>query len=91
MSSTSIIGPGNRVLPARQDQRRRLRLALAALAVPAFFVTGFALCSTSALGEPLPRRQINGSGGAAWWSCVAPVAVPDRERTHTTKRRSRHE
>ncbi len=40
MSSINISGPGNRVLPARQDQHSQLRLALAALAMPAFFVIG---------------------------------------------------
>jgi hypothetical protein len=55
MSSISITGPGNRVLPARQDQRRQWRLALAALALPAFFVIGFTLCYTSALQAPAPH------------------------------------
>ena len=55
MSSISIIGPGSRVLPPRQDQRRQLRLALAALALPAFFVIGLALCYTSALQAPAPH------------------------------------
>ena len=55
MNSISIIGPGNRVLPARQDQRRQLRRALAALALPAFFVIGFTLCYTSALQAPAPH------------------------------------
>jgi hypothetical protein len=55
MSSISIIGPGNRALPGRQDQRRQLRLALAALALPAFFVIGFTLCYTSALQAPAPH------------------------------------
>ena len=54
MSSISIIGPENRVLPARQDQRSQLRPALAALALPAFFVIGFTLCYTSAF-KPRPR------------------------------------
>jgi|HubBroStandDraft_6_1064221.scaffolds.fasta_scaffold1695372_2 hypothetical protein len=55
MSSINIIGPGNRVPPARQDQRSQLRLALAALAMPAFFVIGFTLCYTSALQAPAPH------------------------------------
>lgn len=52
MTSISITGPGNRMRPARQDQRSQLRLALAALAPSAFFVTGFTLCYTSALQAP---------------------------------------
>jgi hypothetical protein len=55
MSSISIIGPGTRALSARPDQRRQLRLALAALALPAFFVIGFTLCYTSALQAPAPH------------------------------------
>jgi hypothetical protein len=47
-------GP-DRVPPAQHDQRRQLRLALAALALPAFFVIGFALCYTSALQAPAPH------------------------------------
>jgi hypothetical protein len=43
------VGP-DRVLPAQHDQHRQLRLALAALALPAFLVIGFALCYTSAIG-----------------------------------------
>ncbi|HTV99762.1 MAG TPA: hypothetical protein VMF87_05640 [Streptosporangiaceae bacterium] len=41
MSSISIIGLGNRVPPARQGQRRRLRRALAALPLPVFLVVGY--------------------------------------------------
>jgi hypothetical protein len=40
-------GP-DRGLPAQHDQRRQLRLAVAALTLPAFFVIGFTLCYTSA-------------------------------------------
>jgi hypothetical protein len=43
------------VLPAQQSQHRQLRLALAALALPAFFVIGFTLCYTSALQAPAPH------------------------------------
>jgi hypothetical protein len=55
MSSVSIIGPGNRALPGRPDQRRQLRLAALALAAPVFFVIGFALCYTSAYQAPAPH------------------------------------
>jgi hypothetical protein len=66
MSSISITGPGTRVRPARQDQRRQLRLALAALALPAFFVIGFALCYTSAFQSPAPHGvQVVVAGSAA--------------------------
>jgi hypothetical protein len=47
-------GP-DRVLPGQQDQHRQLRRALAALALPAFFVIGFVLCYTSALQAPVPH------------------------------------
>jgi hypothetical protein len=47
-------GP-DRVLPPQQDQRRQRRLALAALSLPAFFVTGFTLCYASALQAPAPH------------------------------------
>jgi hypothetical protein len=46
---------GNTVAPAQQDQRRQLRSALLALAVPAFFVVGFALCYMSAYHGPSPH------------------------------------
>jgi hypothetical protein len=55
MSSNSVTGLGNRALLGRQDQHRQLRLALAALALPAFFVIGFTLCYTSALQAPAPH------------------------------------
>jgi hypothetical protein len=54
MTSITIMGSGNRALPARPDQHRQLRLALAALALPAFFVIGFTLCYTGALQAPAP-------------------------------------
>lgn len=45
----------DRVLPAQHDQRRQLRLAVGALALPAFFVIGFTLCYTRALQAPAPH------------------------------------
>jgi hypothetical protein len=48
------VGP-DRVLPAQHDQHRQLRLAVAALALPAFFVIGFALCYISAWQAPAPH------------------------------------
>jgi hypothetical protein len=63
MSSVSVIGLGNRVLPARQGQRRQLHRALAALALPAFFVIGFALCYTSATWRSPPRPGAPPPGG----------------------------
>ena len=46
---------GNTVVPAQQDQRRQLRLALLALVLPAFFVIGYALCYVSAFQAPAPH------------------------------------
>jgi hypothetical protein len=45
----------DRVLPAQHDQRRQLRLAVGALALPAFFVIGFTLCYTSAWQALVPH------------------------------------
>ena len=47
-------GP-DRVLPAQHDQHRQLRLAVGALALPAFLVIGFALCYISAWQAPAPH------------------------------------
>jgi hypothetical protein len=47
-------GP-DRVLPAQHDQHRQLRLAVGALALPAFLVIGFALCYVSAWQAPAPH------------------------------------
>jgi hypothetical protein len=47
-------GP-DRVLPAQHDQHRQLRLAVRALALPAFFVIGFTLCYGSAWQAPAPH------------------------------------
>lgn len=47
-------GPGH-VPAAQDDQHRQLRRALAALALPAFFVIGFALCYASAMQAPVPH------------------------------------
>ena len=46
---------GTTVVPAQQDQRRQLRFALLSLALPAFFVLGFALSYMSALHAPAPH------------------------------------
>jgi hypothetical protein len=45
----------DRALPAQQDQHRQLRLAVGAMALPAFFVIGFALCYTSAWQAAAPH------------------------------------
>jgi hypothetical protein len=57
---------GNTVGPAQQDQRRQLRSALLALALPAFFVLGLALAYMSAYQAPAPHGvQVAVAGPAA--------------------------
>jgi hypothetical protein len=57
---------GNTVVPAQQDQRRQLRVALLSLALPAFFVLGFALSYMSAFHAPTPHGvQVAVAGPAA--------------------------
>ena len=57
---------GNTVVPAQQDQRRQLRFALLALALPAFFVIGFAGVYMSAYRAPAPHGvQVAVAGPAA--------------------------
>jgi hypothetical protein len=56
MSSEEIMpSPGGNVVPAQQNQRRQLYSALLALALPAFFILGFALSYMSALHAPAPH------------------------------------
>ena len=58
-------GP-DRAPPPRQDQRRLLRRALVALALPAFFVIAFPLCFTSAYQALAPHGvQVAVAGPAA--------------------------
>jgi hypothetical protein len=57
---------GNTVVPAQQDQRRQLRIAMLALVLPAFFVIGFAAAYMSALQAPAPHGvQVAVAGPAA--------------------------
>jgi hypothetical protein len=57
MTSGQILpsADSDRVLSAQQDQHRQLRLAVGALALPAFFVIGFTLCYTSAWQTSAPH------------------------------------
>jgi hypothetical protein len=58
-------GP-DRVLPVQHDQHRQLRLAVGALALPAFVVIGFALCYIGAWQAPAPHGvQVAVAGPAA--------------------------
>jgi hypothetical protein len=57
MTSGQILpsADSDRALPAQQDQHCQLRLAVGAMALPAFFVIGFALCYTSAWQAAAPH------------------------------------
>jgi hypothetical protein len=66
-SEETLPSPGGSAAgPAQQDQRRQLRVALLALAFPAFFVLGFALAYVSAFQAPAPHGvQVAVAGPAA--------------------------